>query len=493
MNINKYAYLLIMSVYILTSCKSDFGRFQESVLSYASDKKIDQKEYESLITLIKSSNSDDFRNFYTSDRQIDNSKVCDYLLKYCTAKNLIVSRDDIWQPGFTSAKTVKFNIDVCLENSASMNGYVGDNSTFKTTIFKLLTDLKNIQSTDSLNLNYINTKTIPIKISASRDDINDFYKRLNPLDFKKAGGSVINTDIENMIKRLLDKSNDHSLEIFISDCVFSPGHTDAKKYLDGQYAALYNDFLSSKSNRPNLSVIILQCTSRFEGTYYDYFDTPHPKMDMERPYYIWFIGTEPQIKSLVDSKIFDLVKGGYKNKLILQTIKEPNQPDYKILMNDKTGNYRLREGAKGPISEASKSTESRTKGLFGFNVAVDFSKSLQDSGYFLDTTNFLLSDKYNLQVESITDKSDITLTGYSHKLRLKTFDLKDETLKIDVIGKVPGWVYSSTSNDDTQIETAANEKQNTFGLKYLVEGVCDAFYPKSNKNVISTINITIKK
>jgi hypothetical protein len=127
-----------------------------------------------------------------------------------------------------------------------MLGYVGDNSSYKTTIYKLLADLKNIPSTENLNLNYINSKTIPIKVSASRDDIDDFYKRLNPTDFESKKGITISTDIEKMLKRILDKSNKKNLSVFISDCIFSPGNTDAKKYLDGQYAAIYNDIRNAK-------------------------------------------------------------------------------------------------------------------------------------------------------------------------------------------------------------------------------------------------------
>jgi hypothetical protein len=93
----------------------------------------------------------------------------------------------------------------------------------------------------------------------------------------------------------------------------------------------------------------------------------------------------------------------------------------------------------------------------------------------------------------IIDDNSASLTGYSHILKLKTNKLLDETLKIDVIGKTPNWVYLSTSEDDSGIAIDNLEKQKTFGFKYLVEGVCDAFYPKSKSNVISSIDITIKK
>jgi hypothetical protein len=343
-----------------------------------------------------------------------------------------------------------------------------------------------------LNLNYINTKTIPIKVSATSEDIDDFYKKLNPWDFKRAGGSVASTDIERMFKMQLDLLNERSIQVFISDCVFSPGSgKDAKKFLDGQYALIYNDFVAARKTYPDLSVIVLQCVSRFEGTYYDHNDVPYFGMDMERPYYIWFIGKLSQIKSLVDQKLLELIKNGYKNKLIFQSVDEPLQIDYKILYSSC---FKLRSGAKGPISSAKPCSDRRKKGLFWFHVAADFSQSLQDRSYFLDLSNYELSGKYSVQIKTISpDTLGKSLEGYTHLLRLETNELKDETLEVSVVGKTPSWVYASTSSDDSKIAVDENEKQKTLGLKYLVEGVADAFYPKSASNELTRINIAITK
>jgi hypothetical protein len=489
---NFFSLILIILMY---GCKSEFAEFNDEALTFANtDKRIDQKEYEYLIEQVKQSDEKGFNTLKSEDGTIDNNKVVAYLIKYFSAKNLSLTAADIWLPTAEALTTDKFNINVFLENSASIDGYVGDNSSFKTTIFKLLTDLKNLTSTDSLNLNYINTKPIPIKVSASRDDIDDFYKRLNPSDFKSAGGMRSSTDIEKMLKVMLDNSNSRNLSVFISDCVFSPGKNDAKKYLDGQYAAIYNDFINAIRINPNLSVIILQCTAKFEGTYYDYLDAPHKNINTDRPYYIWFIGTSNQIKNLVDFKIFDLIKNGYANKLVIQAINNVNQPNYKIQYRPRIGEFNSKSLADGIITGASTSTENRTKGIFGFNVAVNFSTSLQDASYFLDTVNYKLSDRsYNLKVEAITDKNNSALSGFTHILNLQTNELKDETLKIDIIGIAPSWIYSSTSNNDANIETDNSEKLKTFGFKFLVEGVCDAFYPKSNNNTVSSLSITIKK
>lgn len=487
--------ILLLSALLLYGCKSDFAKFNDDALAYATnDKHIDQKEYELLIQQIESSDEKGFKGLKSVDGKTDNNKVVAYLLKYYSAKKLGLTSADIWQPKLVNDKTDKFNINVFLENSASIDGYVGDNSSFKTTIFKLLTDLKNVPSADSLNLNYINTKSILIKKYASRDDIADFYKRLNPSDFKKEVGSRASTDIEKMLKQFLDNSNRRNLSVFISDCVFSPGKSDAKKYLDGQYASIYNDFINAKNVNPDLSIVILQCTAKFEGIYYDYLDTPHKSLNANRPYYIWFIGTSIQIRNLVEYKIFDLIKNGYNNKLVIQTINDVSQPKYRIQYRPRIGEFDSKSLADGVITNASPSREKQNRGIFAFNIAVDFSNSLQDANFFLDTSNYELSNKnYSLKVETITNKNDVALRGFTHMLRLQTTDLVGGPLNINIVGKTPTWVASSSSNDDTKIATDDSEKSKTFGFKYLIDGVSDAFYPKSKTNTISSINITIEK
>jgi hypothetical protein len=206
------------------------------------------------------------------------------------------------------------------------------------------------------------------------------------------------------------------------------------------------------------------------------------------------LGSTEQITSILEKKILDNIKGGYSNRLVLQSIKGISQPNYKILYSPKIGSFSAQQLNEKVISEASSSKENQNKGLFGFNLAIDFSKSLQDANYFLDTNNYILSNtNYKLKVETITDKNDAFLSGFTHLLKLETSDLREEDLKIEIVGKTPSWVFNSTSIDDSNILNDNSEQQKTFGLQYLIEGTSDAFYPKSNSNVINSLSITIKK
>ena len=488
-------------ILLLQSCGGgdkdfDFDVFQEQALEFGkSDNRIDQGEYESLVIGLESSDDRRFQTLKNESGEVDHAKVAAYLKKYLDAKGTNIALADIYQPGAGTSKASSFNVSVFLENSASMDGYVDANSTaFKAAMNDLLTNLENFPATDSLNLNYINSTIIPVKAAASEADVRSFQRNLNRGNFKAQGGKRGSSDIGEILSQILNQQKSGELSVLVSDFVFSPGGKDAVRYLEGQRSQIRSEFVAARRNNPNLSVAILQGQAQFEGTYYDRNDKPHARLTTERPYYVWLIGTAAQIQSVLDSRILAQTRSGFTNKLVIQPASKAVQPPFKILYSPKIGSFDAKSLVKGVITDAQAARDDRNKGVFEFSLAVNFAKRMQDESYFLDSTNYKISDaKYSLKVNPIADRNDVSLNSFTHILTLRTMDLKDEKLTIDVIGKVPNWVYSTSSEDDTQIETATNETSKTFGFSYLVEGVSDAFYPRSQANPLCSIPLTIKK
>ena len=482
----------IFLIFILTSCKSQFDAFNEKVSTFAkNDKRIDEKEYNSLRQLIIDSDENGFKQFKNEKNEIDNSKILAYLIKYCNAKKIGLAENDIWHPGTKNTKE-KFNVNVFLENSASMDGYVNGVTEFETAIYNLLGDFKSGGLCDSLNLNYIN-KTIPYqKQNALPADIQDFIEKLEPSVFIQRGGDRSVSDLKNILSTVLKTVNNKNAAVLISDFVFSPGkNANAQDYLNNQGVGIKIDF-AEKLKEFDLSAVVIQLQSDFDGLYYDKTDKPL-SFKGKRPYYVWIFGSTQQISSILNKKVLDNIKGGYSNRLVLQSIKGISEPNYKILYSPKIGSFSAKQLNAKIISDASASKNYQNKGLFGFNVAVDFSNSLQDSDYFLDTNNYILSNRnYQLKVEAITDKNDASLSGFTHLLKLQTSELREEDLEIDVVGKLPSWVVNSASIDDSNFLSDNSEQQKTFGLQYLIEGVSDAFYPKTS-NITNKISVKITK
>lgn len=494
---NKFLLIIIVTL-MLHGCKSNFIKFQDKAIELVSDdQKIDQQEFETLISLMKDSDEKGFKQFLNSQNVIDESKLKDYLLKLFIAKKITISESDIWQSEISKSSPSKFNINVFLENSGSMDGYVKGVTEFETAIYNLLGDIKINGICDSLNLNYINQIIPYSKPNALSPDIQDFIEKLEPSTFIQRGGGRGASDIKNILSHVLNTVNETNAAILISDFVFSPGDKDATEYLNNQSVGIKIDF-AEKINHFDLSAIIIQLQSSFDGLYYDKRNTPIP-IKCKRPYYIWILGSNSQIETILNKKIIDNIKGGFMNRLIFQSLSRTRShdystmcPDYKILLNNKIGSFRLKNGAKGPISEAKKATDTRNSGFFGFNVAIDFSQYHLDEKYFTDTLNYKIPSNYNLSVSVNSDVSDKTISSYKHIISLKTDKLKDETIKIELIENVPSWVVSSTSNDDSNILNDDKEKNKTFGYKYLIDGVFDGFYSNSNSKTIAYLEINIK-
>jgi len=483
----------ILFLLILTGCTSEFSSFNEQAENFASnDKKIDEYEYDKLLNLIRGADDLGFQQFINDQGEIDNTKVVSYLVKLFMAKKIGVTANDIWQPE-SIAMNETFNINVYLENSLSMDGYVKGVTEFETAIYNLLGDFKISGICDSLNLYYIN-KTIPYqKQNALPADIQDFIEKLEPAFFKQRGGDRSVSDLKNILSTVLETVNDKNSAVLISDFVFSPGkNADAQNYLNNQSVGIKIDF-ANKIKEFDLSVIIIQLESIFDGFYYDKTDKPIRYKGI-RPYYVWIIGSSDQIRSILEKKILDNIKGGYSNRIVMRSIKNVREPVYKILYSPKIGSFSAKQLNNKIISKASPSESNESKGIFGFSVAVDFSESLQDPNYYLDPDNYILSNgNYQIAIESIKDNNNASLSGFTHLLKLQTSELKEEVLTVELIGKTPSWVYESTSLDDSNILNDTTEHPKTFGFKYLVEGISDAFYPSRNSNVINSISITIKR
>jgi hypothetical protein len=391
--------------------------------------------------------------------------------------------------------TERFDVNFFLENSGSMNGYMnGPTTTFKNQLYSLLTRFKLLENTNSLNLFLINKGQKELFLNAGNDDLEKFKNILQPTMFKKLAGEkdLGETDINDLIKRCIEKSDNKNISILVSDCIYSPGKSvsDATTYLADQRNGIFLN-VASELQKKQLSIIVLSCLADFKGVYYDRYNNKVPfNSAVTRPYYIWIIGGQPQINTIVESKLLERIDGGYSNKIIFQCIEKNQQPDIQILPNSGAGKFKLKRGENSLINEAAKSDKKFDNGLFGFAIRADFSKIIQDRSFFLDTVNYKISggNFHIVKIEEVHDQPP-----YSHILKFETDNLIDDSVKIELISKIPSWVSSNSSTDDSKIGVDQNEIRKTFGLFDLMKGVQNAFDQKNKEGNISTIKLKVVK
>ena len=492
MNLKTINFSLPTSIFILvffilanSGCKSDYDEWvEQAVLKANTNNNITQNEFEELINIIEI-NKGSFKNFVNPDKTINQIKVRLKLLKIFAEKNVTILDENIYNPEVHQTPLVsKFNVNVYLENSASMDGYVKGKTDFETSIYSMLGDIKTNGFCNNLNLNYINKTIHPVG-----PDIEDFIDKLEPNSFKIKGGDRSTSDLSDVLKTVIKNVDSSNLSVLISDFVFSPGkkiNLDARDYLNNQMLGIRLTF-SEVLQRQNLSVVILQMTSKFAGDYYDLTDKPH-YYSGNRPYYIWLIGTDNQIRTILQTKILSNIKGGSLNSLVLSKISKTNPISYKINKSHKIGNFELPNGAQGPI-ESAQYDEENQKGVFGFSFYANFSNEINNSSFYSDTSNYKVNKNYDIEISPI----DPATAGFTHLIKVETKDLKSEIFKLKVNGKLPNWVVLSSSENDLNIQPSNEQASKTFGLQYLLGGVVEAFYPNNKENVLNQLEISINR
>jgi len=489
-NITLFIIFLGLSL-MFSSCKNEYESWQKDAVSMAkSGNDITQEEYDQLVAIINESPGN-FRIFLNEDKSINHTKIHENLIKLFASLKLEITPDKIYSPETLNSKpqASKFNVNVYLENSASMDGYVKGKTDFETAIYSLLGDIKINSFCDSLNMNYINSSILKF----NSPEIADFIDKLEPSTFQARGGNRSTSDLSEVIKTVTSKVDNRNASILISDFVFSPGkqrNLDARDYLNNQMLGIKLTF-AELLKKQKLSAVVLHLESTFNGQYFDLTDNPHNYLG-KRPYFIWVIGTEEQVKQILATKILDNIKGGVQHKLVLNQVVDPKKIDYKIARSPKIGNFDLPNGSQGPIESATYDNN-RNKGNFGFTFYTNFENEMQNSSFYLDKNNYHWNTNYKLEISPISDHSDPATAGYTHIFKVETSDLKSEIFTIEVIGKTPDWVDSISSENDAAINPNNEEASKTFGFKYLIDGVSEAFYPNNKVSIINKLELTIKR
>lgn len=369
---------------------------------------------------------------------------------------------------------IKPVLNVYLENSGSMDGYVNGGSDFASIIYRYLNHIDNSGwVNDSINLHYINSDVIPLG-----NDIALFSsKNLTPASFKKMGGSIVSTDISDLLKQVLIRTNNDTISVLISDMIFSPGSkVDASQYLEDQKTEIMSLF-TNKVNNSNLSVVIHQLSTAFNGTYFNKIDAKS-SINENRPFYIIFFGNKEyleqiQLKTLLQD---DLVLKHIENKYL---IAKETPVEYAIQVG--SGKFKLDK--KDPQKSIVKAkVDKKTKNI-SCVVNVNFDNTMLDDSYLTDIDNYFIDNNY--QIESIKPSA---LQGFTHSLKWNTVVPQSKVLSIGLSNKIPEWVdRKNDSLGDNLFNDDAIDR--TYGLKYLIEGIYEPYRKVSEYYTKIEINI----
>ncbi len=394
----------------------------------------------------------------------------------------VSSTDEVSATGEVIKKGLpKCNVNVYIENSASMDGYVKGVTEFEQSIYSYISDIKLADFCASLNLNYINSN-----ILRQPDDVSDFIEKLEPSTFKIKGGNRSTTDISNLFQSIIAEQGKDDISILISDFVFSPGRKDASQYLTNQQIGIKSHFVNRLKEDPDYSAVLYRLVSKFEGKYYNKFDHP-TQINAERPFFIWLLGNKDQLQRLTKEIKKENMKGHGVDHTFCISKMTANTP-YGILPMPRIGTFQLDPADVKTSIKNAKIDKKAVDSRFVVSIGVDYSGFLLEDSYLTDPDNYEVNNKaYSIEIGKNTNPS----SSYTHIIKLKLDPsqpvISRGNIKVSLLKKSAPWAEQYTDNDGEDIN-AEGAMEKTFGLKTLVDGVYDAY--KADSNYASfTINI----
>ena len=345
-------------------------------------------------------------------------------------------------------------VNMYIESSGSMVGYFNGNTQIKEILkqyYDRISEDKNIS--DTVTLNFINQS-----IEEFKNDINSY------LSVAASKCTASYTKLDEILSNVMADVNDSTTNILISDYCFTSNNGSFQTAESG----ITKIFTKSIAKNKNLSVSIFKYISDFKGKYYP----GGIKCNQPRPFYIWIFGNKKQLKKLNCLNI----KNANCGMLSLQS-----QTDVPFLI--KTNNARMFDKKDGSIlvKEWNKDRNSvRGNVSYSFLIEADMSNIILSNEELLNSGNYSLSEGYEL-----IDISNNTESIYDYIITTSKPSPGNISLSYG-IAELPEWVVKSNYEG-----SGIPSDSTTLGVKYLIEGVYDAYNNKRDNNYF-TIDINLK-
>lgn len=367
--------------------------------------------------------------------------VCVLLFCSCGGKKYEVNNSNPIDIKGIDTKTI--NLNVYIENSGSMDGYMHPSSEFKNDLYSYLGALAS--EVKSTKLNYINSQIIPIN-----ESIEQFFQNLTPANFKVMGLNRSHSEIVQMFSDILKQMDKNTVSIFASDCILDVMSGAANDYFENRRTTLRDVIKKHMNKNPDFAVEIICTSSKFDGMLYPPNSSPVP-CKAQRPYYVWIFGSKYLLGAL-NEKIAP--KTAFRSGKIkyVSSFAQCGQMPFTLNLNGNENNNILIRG---------KNHE--------FDILADMSSALLPDDVLSDLKSYSYKEsKVTIKsVDRITEPS----SKYTHTIHV-VFENTSKAIKQVVslnMNKQPSW--AEEMNDD-KTGTAVGK---TFGIKYLVYAISDAY------------------
>jgi hypothetical protein len=232
------------------------------------------------------------------------------------------------------------SINLYVENSGSMNGYVSGTTRFKQMVGDLIVNLRHTYNEDSINVFFINEivrKTDPAaygltKFAQSLDQGQAPY-RISTID------RPASTYFDEILEKVVRNTGPNSISFLVSDCIYSP--RDDKGQIGFARSRITDLYWGALQSNNDLSTAIFKLESEFNGTYYSEKQGGKPitLTNFDRPYYIWVIAGRRTIMTDLLKNVEGDIRNfaGFRQKHVFSGIESATPPYWSLLTMTRTG------------------------------------------------------------------------------------------------------------------------------------------------------------
>lgn len=381
-------------------------------------------------------------------------------------------------------------VNVYLETSGSMNGYVnGGTSIFQQVVKEYLSGINNAGFASVVNYFYVNNQITP-----RGNNLDQYITNLRPSSFA-SHGSGATTDIGAIFKSILGRMDSNTISVFISDCIISPGRgVDTEAYARGQMTDVRDAVVNYINDYGDLACMVYQFDSGFKGNYFDYENTRHA-VNMQRPFYIWVFGHTFHIHNLklVHVPDRDFRVAPIRNQWMvfntpLSELQDNNR--YGVLLPTGINNGKYSRKGGTVVSNIQKFNENYR---FSFGANLQKAQLLMGDDFVEDTDNYVhvINKATKEKFYGAIEKDYAQQSPFTEIFRVDSptpFQRGNFTLAF--IPTIPKWAIECTDLDDRSFNGSNDNK--TYGLVNIFLGIYSGYNSGSHDNILAKYEFEIK-
>ena len=364
----------------------------------------------------------------------------------------IIGHDGRYVVSYDEIKPVKSyrpsKIKLYVENSGSMDGYMFDGSELKDAVYSYVSGLKT--HSDTTELYFVNSDVYGVKAP-----LQDVIYAMSPTTFHSSPGNKANTDIADIFGMVLSQLEENSVSILVTDAILDlpAGSTAFFHTKQTQIKSIFENYL--KKN-PNFAVEIFRMSSRFNGKYY-FTGGSVALSNQKRPYYMFVLGDKQALSAANGIVAKSMIQHGVENYYAYSSY---TQVPF-VIENKKK---------KSHNGEFEVRLQKRSVPVI---AKVDLQYTLHDEELLKVSDLYAVAfGDEGIKIKTIKELSKEP--DYTHEITLTLPENADEGSVNLYFCPPPYPRWLEDANDDLSDASVATTMKTT-GIKYIVEGISDAF------------------